>query len=169
MKRLYLLRHAKSSWKDRDVADIDRPLNKRGLKAAAFMGQLMQENDLRPDMVLVSTAVRTRATAELVRQSWPDEVDLVYDARIYDASPQALRQVISEVDDSYTAVLLIGHNPGIEGLINYLTGTIESMPTAALAVITLDIDEWFAINDGVGTLQHVYRPKEEMKDMTEEE
>jgi phosphohistidine phosphatase len=169
MKRLYLLRHAKSSWKDPDIADVDRPLNKRGLKAAAFMGELMQEHDLMPDIVLVSTAARTRATAELVRQSWPDEADLVYDSRIYEASTQGLRQVVSEVDDTYKAAMLIGHNPGIEGLINYLTGTIESMPTAALAVITLDIDEWSAINDGVGTLQHVYRPKEEMKDMTEEE
>ena len=162
MKRLYLLRHAKSSWNDPDIADLDRPLNDRGTKAAAFIGELVQANDLLPDIVLVSPAKRAAQTAELVRQSWPSDVDTIIDPRIYEASPQALRQVVSEVDSSYDAVMLIGHNPGIEGFITFLTGSIEPMATAALAVITLDIDEWSAINDGLGKVEHIYRPKNEM-------
>src|SRR5215204_3317563 len=137
MKLIYLLRHAKSSWDNPDIADYDRPLNDRGLQAAAFMGEFMQQNDLVPDMILVSTAARAKATLQLVRRSWPGQVDAVLEPRIYDASPQALRQVVSEVDDSYGSILLIGHNPGIEGFIHFLTGSIEAMPTAALAVISL--------------------------------
>ena len=163
MKTLFLCRHAKSSWADADLSDFDRPLNERGLKAAPFMGELMREKKLRPNSVLSSPALRARATAEILKRSGNLVTDLRFEHRIYEASPQGLRHVIAELDDSLNSAMLVGHNPGIEGFIRFLTGQLEPMPTAALAVIKLDIDNWKDINDGCGELQNVFRPKEEMR------
>ena len=163
MKTLFLCRHAKSSWTDAALSDFDRPLNERGLKAAPFMGELMREKKLRPNIVLSSPALRARATAEILKKSGTLATDTTFEHRIYEASPQGLRQVIAELDDSNYSAMLIGHNPGIEGFIRFLTGQLEPMPTAAIAVINLDIDKWNAIDDGCGELEAIFRPKDEMK------
>ncbi|HQZ96992.1 MAG TPA: histidine phosphatase family protein [Pyrinomonadaceae bacterium] len=162
MKTLFILRHAKSSWADAEMSDFERPLNDRGLKVAAFMGELMADKGLEPYLILSSPAVRARTTAEIVKRSGKLDAEIRYEHRIYEASPQTLRQTISEIDGAYRSVLLVGHNPGIEGLIRFLTGEIEPVPTAALAVIDLNLDEWPYIDEGRGTLRKLYRPKEEM-------
>ena len=163
MKTLFVCRHAKSSWADPALADFDRPLNDRGLIAAPFMGELMRKKGLRPLIILSSPAMRAKQTAELLKESSGLASKIQCDHRIYEASPQSLRQVVSELDDSINAAMLVGHNPGIEGFIRFLTGQLELMPTAALAVINLKIDNWNAIDDGCGELQNLYRPKEEMR------
>lgn len=163
MKTLFLCRHAKSSWADAALSDFDRPLNERGLKAAPFMGELMREKKLRPNLVLSSPALRARATVEILKKSGTLAADIVFEHRIYEASPQGLRQVIAELDDSFNSAMLVAHNPGIEGFIRFLTGQLEPMPTAALAVIILNIDSWKDIDGGCAELQNVYRPKEEMR------
>ena len=162
MKKLFVLRHAKSSWDDSSLADFDRPLNQRGMRAAPFMGELMARQSLSPAIILSSSAERARATAELVKGSANFAAEIRFDARIYEAIPQGLRQVVAELDDAINSAMLVGHNPGIEGFIRYLTGQLESMPTAALAVIKLNIDNWNAIDDGCGELQNLFRPKAEM-------
>ena len=162
MKKLFVLRHAKSSWDDSSLADFDRPLNQRGMRAAPFMGELMARQSLSPAIILSSSAERARATAELVKGSANFAAEIRFDARIYEANPQGLRQVVAELDDAINSAMLVGHNPGIEGFIRYLTGQLESMPTAALAVIKLNIDNWNAIDDGCGELQNLFRPKAEM-------
>ena len=88
--------------------------------------------------------------------------DIQFDERIYEASPQSLRQVASEIEGRYDSAMMIGHNPGIEGFIRFLTGEIQPMPTAALAVIDLDIDKWPDIDADRGKLVDIYRPKAEM-------
>ena len=163
MKTLFILRHAKSSWSDPDLADFDRPLNDRGERAAPFMGELMADKGFAPDVILSSPAVRARQTALLVKDAGGFLSDLVFDDRIYEASPHSLRQVVSEIADSFPSAMLIGHNPGIEGFIRFLTAKNEPMPTAALAVMELDIDSWNEVNDGCGELKDIYRPKDEMK------
>lgn len=163
MKTIYILRHAKSSWSDTDLADFDRPLNDRGRQAAPFMGKLMAEKGYYPSIVLSSPAVRARQTAELVKDHSGMTAEILLEDRIYEASPQALRQVVSELDDAHDSALVVGHNPGMEGFIRYLSGAIEPMPTTALAVIKLKIDSWDAIGAGCGTLLTVYRPKDELK------
>lgn len=163
MKTLFILRHAKSSWSDPDLADFERPLNDRGKDAAPFMGKLMRENGFQPEVILTSPAVRARHTAALVKEAGGLSGILQFDARIYEASPQGLRQVVTELDDSHASAMLVGHNPGIEGFIRFLTGSLEPMPTAALAVIELGIDKWNVISEGCGKLQKVFRPKDEMK------
>lgn len=163
MKTIFILRHAKSSWEDASLADFERPLNERGLKAATFMGELMREKEFRPSIILSSPALRAKRTAELLKESSGLAVGIRLDHRIYEASPQSLRQVVSELENSIDAAMLVGHNPGIEGFIRFLTGQIEPMPTAALAAIAMKIENWNAIDDDCGMLDSVYRPKDEMK------
>ena len=163
MKTLYLLRHAKSSWDDASLSDFERPLNERGLKAAPFMGELMHQKAFRPAIILSSPAMRAKQTAELVKESSGLAVGIKFDRHIYEASPQALRQAIAELDDAFTSAMLVGHNPGIEGFIRFLTEQIEPMPTAALAIIELNIQNWSDIDHGCGELKSVFRPKDEMR------
>src|SRR5687767_9333300 len=142
MKTLFILRHAKSSWDDPDLADFDRPLNGRGKSAAPFMGEVMKREAFEPDVIMSSPAVRARATALLVKESGDLSAEIRFDERIYEASAQALRQVAAGIDDSFRSAMLVGHNPGMEGFVRLLTGGLEPMPTAALAVIDLDIASW---------------------------
>lgn len=161
MKRLYVMRHAKSSWDNAALADFERPLNDRGRDAAPFIGSFMRQNGFAPSLIISSPAERARETAELVRIAAKLTIDILFDERIYEASPTTLRQVISAIDDAEPSAMLVGHNPGMEGFIQYLSRQTVSMPTAALAVMDLSIDSWKNINEGCGELQGVYRPKEE--------
>lgn len=163
MRQLLLLRHAKSSWDDPALADFERPLNQRGERAAPFMGELMTREGLAPAVIVSSPAVRARSTAEAVTRAGVS-AQLVLDDRIYEASPQALRQVASELNDEFEVAMLVGHNPGMEGFIRLLTGEVEPMATAALAVIDLRIDHWDDLTAQCGKIRRVYRPKEEMAD-----
>lgn len=162
MKTLFLLRHAKSSWGDPAISDFDRPLNDRGKKAAPFMGELMAKRGFEPYVILSSPAMRAKTTADLVKESGRFEAEIRYEDRIYEASPNTLRQVIAEIDDAYRSAMLVGHNPGIEGFIQYLTGDLQPIPTAALAVIELPIDNWDLINGGIGKLGTIIKPREAM-------
>lgn len=163
MKTLFILRHAKSSWDDPDLADFDRPLNDRGLTAAPFMGRVMARQGLEPDVIVSSPAARARTTAGLVKEHGEIGADIILEERIYEASAQTLVQVASKMDDRFRTAMLVGHNPGMEGFVRYLTGKLEPMPTAALAVIDLDISSWSDIGAGRGTLRLLIRPKDEMK------
>ena len=161
MKTLYVLRHAKSSWEDSDLADFDRPLNDRGKTAAPFMGKVMKNNELAPDLILSSPAVRARETARLVKDAADLDADIKHDERIYEASPQTLQQVAASIDDSFESAMIVGHNPGLEDLVSALTGAREDLPTAALAQLALPIDRWSEIGPRTrGTLVRVWRPRE---------
>jgi len=160
MKRLYVMRHAKSSWDDSSLADFDRPLNERGEQAAPFMGRLMRDRGLLPDIVLSSPAKRARETAQLATEAAGFEGEIRFEDGIYEASPHGLIKAISSVDDDTNSAMVVGHNPGMEGLIRYLTGELAPMPTAALAVIDLDVDRWSDVGQQAGRLIEVLRPKE---------
>ena len=165
MKTIYLLRHAKSSWDDDSLSDFDRPLNERGQNTAPFMGETIAKRGYLPERIISSPANRAARTAQLIKESAGLNSNIAYDDRIYEASPSTLRQVASEVDDVVDALMLIGHNPGMEGFIRYLTGRIEPMPTAAFAVIELGIDRWNDINADTGKIIEIIRPKEEIKNL----
>lgn len=162
MKTLFLLRHAKSSWKETDIADFDRPLNERGRRAAPLMGRLLKERGFVPDLIVSSPAKRARKTAKLIKEAGDFEAPLRFDDRIYEASPNTLLSVATETDNAINSLMLVGHNPGMEGVIRVLTGQTEPMPTTALAVIDLEIDHWKEIASGRGTLRAVIRPRDEM-------
>ena len=163
MKTLYILRHAKSDWDNSDLSDFERPLNKRGYGDAPLMGEVLKKNRFQPDLILSSPAKRAAQTATLVKQSAEIGGEIKFDERIYEASPARLLEVVGEQSSENDSILLIGHNPGLEGLIKFLTGDLQPMPTAALAVIDLEIENWNEINSVKGDLRMLIRPKEEMR------
>ena len=163
MKTLFVLRHAKSSWDNSDLSDFERPLNSRGLDAARFIGGLIYTRNLEPQIIISSPAKRAKHTAVLVKELAEIPKPVIYDERIYEASPLALFKLIREFDDIYQSVLLIGHNPGFENLVRMLTGETVLMPTAALAKINLDIESWHELDAVSNELEFLIRPKEEMK------
>lgn len=162
MKTLYILRHAKSSWTDPEMSDFDRPLNHRGEKAAPFMGELMSRKSLQPYLILASPALRAKQTAEIVKKTGKLDAELRFEHLIYEASPQTLRQIVSEIDNAYPTAMLVGHNPGLEGFVYFLTGILQPFPTAALAVVDLNIDSWSAVSEGCGIARQIFRPRDEM-------
>ena len=161
MKTLYLLRHAKSSWADTGIPDFERPLNGRGQKTAPFVGNLMKERALIPKLIICSPAKRARETANLVCLAAGFDTTIKFEPQIYEATVGTLVSIAAEIDNSFDSTLLIGHNPGFEGLVYCLTGEIAPMPTAALAVIELAIENWADIAGYGGRLVQVIRPKEE--------
>jgi len=165
MKTLFVMRHAKSSWAETDLADFDRPLNDRGQSDAPFMGSVMRDNGYTPEIILSSPALRARETARLVKEGGDLAGEIVFDDRIYEASPQTLKQVVSSIEDNYSSAMLVGHNPGIEGFIRPLTGALEPMPTAALAIIELKSASWNDVATISGRLVKVIRPKDELKSL----
>lgn len=159
MRTLYLLRHAKSSWNDSSLRDYDRPLKGRGRDAAQRIGKHLATEELKAPLLICSPAVRTRETAELVLKSSNLRVDERFDERIYEASLRDLLQVVAEIPDQKRVVILIGHNPGFEELLAFLTGEGRRMPTCALAKIKFDVS-WKNIKAGEGNLDWFITPKE---------
>src|SRR5215217_6188343 len=127
MKTLYVLRHAKSSWENNDLADFDRPLNDRGKKAAPLMGEVIKSNGFAPELILSSPAVRARETARLVKESAGLHAEIKHNERIYEASPQTLQYIAASIDDRFNSAMIVGHNPGMEGFVRLLTGRLEPM------------------------------------------
>lgn len=163
MKTLLILRHAKSSWDNPELADFDRPLNQRGLADAPLMGNVIRKNNLQPRIILSSPAKRAKHTAILIKEAAPFEAEINYVEDIYEASPLKLMRVISQINDENETALLIGHNPGLEGIIKTLTGEFYSMPTAALAKIELNIESWSEVSANSGSVNLFVRPKDEIK------
>jgi phosphohistidine phosphatase len=160
MKTLFLLRHAKSSWKDKTLADSDRPLNSRGKRAAETMGAFLRQQKVRPDLILSSSAKRARETIEIILRSGATTGDLRFDERIYEASADRLLEVVTEIDKPTRVVLIVGHNPGLEELITRVTGESEVMPTAALAKIDFKISTWDNASTKTGSLEWIVTPKQ---------
>jgi phosphohistidine phosphatase len=159
MKTLMLLRHAKSSWDNASLDDFERPLNDRGRKAAATVGKYLADRNASIDLIISSPAVRTRETIE--RSNLESiAAETRFDQRIYEASSARLMEVVSQIDEDRKAVLLVGHNPGMEELLLLLTGIEERMQTAALATIVLDVKRWDRVAPGKGTLESLIRAKE---------
>jgi len=161
MKRLLLLRHAKSSWESAGLADFDRPLNGRGLRDAPRVGVYLRGQKLRPDLILSSPAERARETAALVVEAARLHTSrLRYDERIYEADAARLVEVVSQIEEDAGEVLLVGHNPGMEELLTLLTGETRRMTTAALALVALDVEKWSKVRESAGRLEWHVRPKE---------
>ena len=161
MKTLLLLRHAKSSWKDSDLEDHDRPLNTRGKREAPRMGQLLKEEQLLPDFILSSSAKRCRKTAEHVihESGYRGETRITGD--LYEAGAEQLRRVLAALGDEISRVLLIAHNPGLEELLEGLTGAYTPLTTAALARLDLPIEHWRDLSEDTrGVLVKNWQPRE---------
>jgi phosphohistidine phosphatase len=161
MKTLLVLRHAKSSWEDPAVDDHERPLNKRGRRDAPRMGELVREYGLMIDVVISSDAVRARLTAEAVAEAAHYAGEVLLDQHLYLAGPDDILLLLRRVRQNADTVMIVGHNPGLEELVEQLTGERQDMPTAALAQIALPIDRWRDLTSATrGTLMGLWRPKE---------
>lgn len=161
MRTLYLLRHAKSSWKDETLRDLDRPLKGRGRRAAEQMGQVLAEEKLKTPLVISSPAVRARETTERVLESAGVTVEPRFDDRIYEANVRTLLEVVRSIPDTSDTAILVGHNPGFENLLAYFTGDNRHMPTCALAKIEFDAASWSELSEGEsGRLEMFVKPKD---------
>lgn len=165
-RRLYLLRHAKSSWTHPELADHDRPLAGRGRRAAAAMAHHMAEQRIVPELVLCSTARRTRETYERIEAALAG-APVRYEHRLYEASAEDLLERVRAVPDESNSVLLIGHNPAIEQLALQLArpsperDDLQSkFPTAALATLELTGSHWHDLQPGCTTLIAYVRPRD---------
>ena len=160
-KRLILLRHAKSSWDDPGLDDRDRPLNGRGRRNAPRMGRLMKQEQLVPDLVLCSSAQRTRETAYLFFAEWTVSPSIVHRDDLYHAEPVQIEGILNSIDNSIESLMIIGHNPGLEEFLNKHTGNVCSVPTSALAQVDFELDSWSHFDDVTeGTLIIFWRPKD---------
>lgn len=142
MKRLLLIRHAKSSWKQLDGADIERPLNKRGKRDAPLMGKILRDLKIRPDLIISSPAKRALCTARMIAKilKYPRKKIVVRD-KIYESGLSALLKIIQELDDSLATVILLGHNPDLTELAQYLSDyPVENIPTCG--IFCLDLVSW---------------------------
>lgn len=161
MKTLLLLRHAKSSWKDSDLEDHDRPLNKRGKREAPRMGKLLTDEKLLPELILSSSARRARKTAEHVIHASGYRGETRITAELYEAGPEKLRQFLAGLPDFLVRVLLVGHNPGLEELLESLAGAYVPLSTAALAQIEIPISDWAEISgQPQASLKNLWQPRE---------
>lgn len=162
MKTLFLLRHAKSSWKDDAQSDYDRPLNERGKRDAPSVGRFLRERSLQPDLVLSSSAKRARKTARSVIDASGYDLELKLTDELYLAAPEAYIHELSKLPDEVQSVLLVGHNPGLEELLAQVTGRHRPLPTAALAHIELPIEHWSEFNRHCpARLVSFWRPSDE--------
>ena len=160
MKSLFLLRHAKAENATAGEADLDRSLNERGRQEAQAIGKYVKKQNLTFDLVLCSPATRARNTAELVIAAAEIVVTVRNERRIYEAGPGQLLEVISEVKNELSNLVLVGHNPGIEELLRLLTGRLEPMAPGTLAKIGIDGKQWTRVPETRGELDWVVRPKE---------
>lgn len=170
MKTLGLFRHAKSDWQDPRARDFDRPLNARGRSGAAVMGRHIRDHGLQWDRVLASPAIRCAETIEIASQHARQPIAINWDRRIYLASSATLADLLREQDGDPSAILMVGHNPGLEDLIfdlvpddgtSPLRDVVEAkFPTAAYAVLELDIERWDELKDRCARLVHLTRPRD---------
>ncbi|MEV2196393.1 SixA phosphatase family protein [Streptomyces sp. NPDC050988] len=166
-RRIVLFRHAKADWPE--VSDHERPLAERGRKDAAVAGRRLADTGIPFDLALCSTATRTRETWKLAVHELPHRPKTVYEERLYEVSPGELIAVLNETPDDVQNALLIGHNPGVQGLADILAGQSEGdakermsrlgFPAAAFAVLSFT-GSWKALEPGVATLLDYWAPSE---------
>jgi phosphohistidine phosphatase len=160
VKILFLLRHAKARSMAPEITDFDRPLHDDGRRAAELVGEFLNSKDVELDLILSSPALRARETIETVLKTARLDVDVSYDARIYEAGPTQLLEMISQLPEDKEMVMLVGHNPSLEELLQALTGEVRKMSAGAIANIPFTATEWSKVLEEKGKLDWLVGPKE---------
>jgi phosphohistidine phosphatase len=169
MKRVILLRHAKSSWRHAELTDIERPLSKRGRHSATALGRYLAAAEYRPAQILCSSSERTRETLARLQEHFAQTVPTRYEKGIYMADAASLLRRLRRLTDRLASVMIIGHNPGLEQLALLLIGSsdaplgrrlAEKFPPGAIAVIAADVERWTDLAPGGGRLEAFIRPKD---------
>ena len=160
MKTLYLIRHAKSSWKNPDLSDKERPLNKRGKNDAPFMGKLLKEKKIIPELIISSDAVRAKKTSYAIAKELNYEKEnIVLTDEIYEASSLELLNQIKQFSQDFNSIMLFGHNPSLTSMHNYLTNHyIDNIPTCGIVGIEFQ-NQWANITEGSGKFLFFIYPK----------
>ncbi|PIE58405.1 MAG: phosphohistidine phosphatase [Desulfobulbus propionicus] len=161
MKTVTLCRHAKSSWKHPQMTDFERPLNKRGQRDAPVMAARLAQRSFSPDIIVSSPATRARTTALTVAEGIGFPVEAVlYDQQVYTSSAAALLALINSRDDSFSSLLLVGHNPACTNLANALGGLhLDNIPTCGVVSLQFAVPKWEDIGCGTGSLLFFDYPK----------
>jgi phosphohistidine phosphatase len=155
MKKVILLRHAKSSWDDPGVEDHDRPLSKRGRASAPLIARWLSQRRHVPDMVLCSSSARTRETVDRMRKAIPKLPEPVVERELYHASPCTMRDRLARLPRECDTIMLVGHNPGLGSLVRKMSNgrenrrcrrAYEHFPTGAAAVLELDVEDWSKVD-----------------------
>lgn len=161
MKKVTLIRHAKSSWKDASLADIDRPLNRRGKGDAKEMGIHLKNINLVPELVYCSPAKRARHTARLLLTRLLGETELIrIHEEIYFKGSDEIIELIKSSNDQYESLFVFGHMPDMASVLNDLSGLFEyEFPTCCVASIVFDVNKWQDIEKGTGKNEYFVYPK----------
>ena len=161
VKTLLVLRHAKSSWADSSISDWQRPLNERGLRDAPRVGTWLRERSMIPDVIVTSDAVRARATAEAAAMTANYSGQIIVEPSLYPTRPNDVLAALSGIREDARTVLVVGHNPGLEELVQRLTGEYLDVPTAAVVHIALPITEWKEVDAANGaSIVEIWRPRD---------
>jgi len=158
MKRLMIVRHAKSDWDDASLSDFDRTLNHRGRKAAPDMAERLLEKKIIPQYILSSPAVRAKTTANIFAKTL-GLAEPSYNRSIYEASYPALLNIVNGLPDAYNFVAVFGHNPGLSDLVINLTGEYYDMPTCSVAIVEFEFEEWGLVSRDTGKVVFYDYPK----------
>jgi phosphohistidine phosphatase len=166
MKKIYFIRHAKSSWKDEMLADFDRPLNGRGKRDVVFMGKRLKMFDVMPDLIYTSPAKRAeKTTKELAREINCDKKKIKSIDALYEGSYESYLELIHSTDDKHASVFIIAHNPAITEVGERLSGAILSnIPTCAIVCISFDVSSFKEITEESGHILFFDYPKKHLKD-----
>ena len=168
-KRLILLRHAKSAWDNQEVADFERPLSSRGRKAAPVVGAYLARKKYVPELVLCSSAKRASETLDLTIAGWSKQPVVRKLKSLYLAMPREMLKRLQTAGNEFACVMLVGHNPGIADLANWLTNAGDAaargaltrkFPTGAVAIIEFDVEDWKDVDAEAGRLIDFATPKQ---------
>ncbi len=159
MKKIILMRHAKSDWANSELTDHQRPLNNRGKRDGPRMGTQILEKGIIPEVLLVSDAQRTKDTWELINEYFPS-AKTIFLPELYLASADTIAQIISEVDDLIDTILILAHNPGITEAFSLLANLkIDNVPTSGVGCITYETDKFSEILNSRSRLDYFIYPK----------
>jgi phosphohistidine phosphatase len=161
LRRITLLRHAKSDWGNPALSDFDRPLNQRGKRNLKLMGERLQKNGVRPSLVISSNAVRAITTARAIAEAIGYPVEFIQrEPDLYLASPRTILNIISREGTGYNDLMIVGHNPGLTELANMICTTpIDNLPTCGAYAVDIDIDDWLDLANTQGSLNYFEYPK----------
>jgi len=146
MKKLYIIRHAKSSWSNLILDDFDRPLNNRGKLNAVLIAKRLKEKKIPADMIISSPANRAKTTTNIIIKTIKYSKDIVFNKDVYEATFDELHNILIDIDDDKKIVFLIGHNPGLNILAEYYVGFKDNIPTSGVLEIEFNSDKWINIS-----------------------
>jgi Phosphohistidine phosphatase SixA len=159
LKKLLIIRHAKSDWNTSFISDFERPLNERGLRDAPLMGSFLKEKQHIPDLIISSGAKRAISTAKLVSKKLNYKGDIIVNNEIYNASADDIKNVINTIEEKYKTVFIFGHNPGLSHLVNDLTSQWIDIKTCCVTVLDFTVKKWNHIIKDTAIFKEHYSPK----------